>query len=397
MPGKSDKINVLFLMMQMEMGGSERLVHNLALNLNRDIFTPSIAWFNGERLLREFRDLGVQLFHIRKSKRIDFTAMKELGSIIRRHNIHVVNAHHFMPLVYSFYGAKIMNARKLFCTIHSEWEVADMPLKWRAMGNLLLSRTDGVIGVTREVTGTFQKIFSLSPERSFTIQNGANLKAFSCTRDRSELKKRLGFKRSDRVIGITANLKKIKNHIFLLEAFHELLKECRDAKLLLVGQGFSNDPESSEPEIRKFIKDKRLERSVLLLGYRSDIPDLLSIMDIFCLTSLKEGLPISLIEAMASGLPVVGTAADGIRDVIAPGRNGFLVKTGDVKGLKDALFTLLRDDHLRSRMGQESKALARCTYSLDQCIRQYQDLFLSAPKNNPPPLCCSNTGVPEKY
>jgi glycosyltransferase involved in cell wall biosynthesis len=99
-----------------------------------------------------------------------------------------------------------------------------------------------------------------------------------------------------------------------------------------------SDAENSEPEIRSYIKEKGLENDLLLLGYRSDIPEILSIMDIFCLTSFKEGMPLSLIEAMAAGLPVIGTDVEGIRDVIVQDRNGFLIDLDDISGMKNILF-----------------------------------------------------------
>ena len=80
---------------------------------------------------------------------------------------------------------------------------------------------------------------------------------------------------------------------------------------------------------------------------------------------------------MAAGLPVVGTDVEGIRDVIVPNRNGFLVQLGDVTGLKGVLINLLQNEELRNKMGQESLFLAKQYYSLDHCINQYQDLFMS--------------------
>ena len=191
---------------------------------------------------------------------------------------------------------------------------------------------------------------------------------------KKKLRKELKIAEDEKVIGIVANLKRIKNHIFLLRAFDELIKSYKNAKLLLVGQGFKDDPENTEEDLRNYADKNGLKEKVLFLGYRSDIPELLSIMDIFCLTSFKEGLPISLIEAMAAGLPIVGTDVEGIRDTINPDKNGFLVKAGDVNGLKRALQVLLKDESLKQRFGMESRLLSK-EYSLQQCVNKYQNLF----------------------
>jgi glycosyltransferase involved in cell wall biosynthesis len=282
-----------------------------------------------------------------------------------------------MSMVYAFYGCKIGNHIKLIYTEHSEWEIEKTTWKWRKVGKYLLNHLDGTVGVNAEVINFIKNTFKLHSTKAFIIENGVDLQAFAKRSISKEQKLKLGIANNDKVLGMVANLKKIKNHIFLLKAFEELLKEDKHIKLLLIGQGFKGDMENSESEIRNFINKKSLDNKVLLLGFRSDIPDLLNIMDIFCLTSFKEGLPISLIEAMAAGLTVVGTDVEGIRDVIVPNKNGFLVQVDDVKGLKNVLLSLLRNESLRNNMGQESKSLASRYYSLDRCINQYQDLFIS--------------------
>jgi glycosyltransferase involved in cell wall biosynthesis len=234
------------------------------------------------------------------------------------------------------------------------------------------------VGVTDAIASQIQRKFMVDETMTSTILNGVDLKSPARSDgEKPVIRKKLGLNKDEKVIGIVANLKKIKNHIFLLRAFRELLKEYRDVKLLLIGQGFKNDPESSEQQIREYIDENELKHSVFLLGYRSDIPEILSIMDIFCLTSVKEGLPISLIEAMAAGLPIVGTDVEGIRDAIIQNKTGFLIDINDMSGLKNALVTLLESDSLRQRMGHQSRRLAEGRYSMDKCINEYQDLFLS--------------------
>lgn len=368
-----EKINVLFVMIRTEMGGAERLIHNLILHLDRNIFSPSIVFFYGE-ILKEFSDLGVPVYHVPKVKRFDFSTIRKLAAIIRENNIHVVNAHHFMPMLYSFYGSTARRA-KLFCTFHSEWEIANISLKWRLVGNLLLRHADGAIGVSREVARAARKILSVRASEIFTISNGVDSEAFKSKDGRLADRKTLGLKESDIVIGTVANFKTVKNHIFLLRAFSGLVKEHENARLMLIGRGF-DDPDNTEREIRKYIITNALTEKVLLLGYRPDIARLLPCMDIFCLPSLKEGLPIGLIEAMAAGLPVVGTNVEGIRDVILP-KNGFIVELNDTVGLQKALSALVKDARLRERLGRASRSQAVQNYSLQRCIEQYQNLFAS--------------------
>jgi glycosyltransferase involved in cell wall biosynthesis len=372
----TNKINVLFLTVQLEtIGGSERLIYDLASRLDRNLFNPSVCWLTGGSALKEFVELEIPLYHIPKSKRRDISTFIKLKNIIMENNIHVVNAHHFMPMIYSFYGCKMANNTKLFYTEHSQWEIGRASWKWEVMGKFLLNRLDGIIGVSDAVCIEMQKKYNLSPNKIFSIINGVDIDKFNNINDNKIIKSSLGFADHDIIIGIVANLKKVKNHIFLFKAFREVISEMKNVKLVLIGEGDKDDPDNTENELSNYVNENGLEGSVHFLGYRPDIPGLLSIMDVFCLTSVKEGLPISLIEAMASGLPLIGTNTEGIRDVIVPNTNGFLVQPNNVTELKNALLCLLRDASLCKALGDQSRIFAETHYSIKHCVEQYQDLF----------------------
>lgn len=368
------KVNVLFVIIQMALGGSEQLVLNLIRNLDRNRFSPSVAWFFGDTVLEEFAALNIPLFHVPKSKRFDFNTMRHLAAILTENNIHVVNAHHFMSMVYSFYGCKVKRHAKLIYTEHSEWEVEAISKKWQLLGTGLLRCVDRTVGVSSAISDCLQRKFFILPSRLETIENGVNLKKFSTIENKLTIKEKLGFRPDDKIIGIVANLKKVKNHIFLLNAFKELAEEYDKAKLMLIGQGFKDDPENTEKEIKNFIEIHDLNNKVIMLGYRADIPELLSVMDVFCLTSKTEGLPISLIEAMASSLAVVGSDVPGIKNMIEHGCNGFLVPQNNTEILKNMLLDLVRNDSLRMSMGSQSKLVAN-SYSMEYCIKNYENLF----------------------
>ena len=115
--GRDARIRVLFVMIQMAMGGSERLIHNLWRSLDRRVFDPSIAWLTPDPALPEFESLDVPLYCVPKRHRFDWRAIRALGAIIRRHRIDVVNAHHFLPFFYAYYGARVANRAALLTPI----------------------------------------------------------------------------------------------------------------------------------------------------------------------------------------------------------------------------------------------------------------------------------------
>jgi glycosyltransferase involved in cell wall biosynthesis len=369
------KINVLFIIVQMKMGGSEHLVWDLVRNLDRRRFSPHVAWFYENEPLSQFVELQIPLFHIPKTKRFDFSTMRALGKIIKDNRIDVVNAHHFLSLIYAFYGCKLVNRIGLIYTEHSSWEIQAISPKWQMVGRMVLRFTDACVGISEKVRTELTTFFKLSNDRTHTITNGVDCRLLTASAKKNDFKSKYGFPPDDIIIGMVANLKKNKNHLFLLRVFQQLQHLNKRLKLVFVGQGFAGDPEGSEEEIRRFINETALVENVFLLGSRADVPDLLKVFDIFCLTSYQEGLPLGLIEAMASGLPVVGTDVDGIRGVIEQGKNGFLVGLNDEQQLAAALQKLVEDPSLRLRFGARSREIASQNYSLEDCIEKYQRLF----------------------
>lgn len=374
-------------MIQMAMGGSERLIFNLVRNLDRRRFEPSIAWFAPEQPLREFEDLQVPLHYVPKRRRIDWSTMRRLAAVIREQRIDVVNAHHFLPFFYAYYGAKIANRARLVYTEHSQADVLNIPRKWQAIGRYLVRSSEGAIGISDAVSRTLESHLRLEPQSVHTIENGVDVELFGeGSTSRCDVRQQLGLSAADIVIGHVANFRRNKNHLFLLRAFREVVRERPDVKLVLVGTGQHGDAENSEPDVARFIQSNGLSHSVRMLGYRADVHELLRGLDVFCLVSYKEGLPLSLIEAMASGLPVIGTDIDGIRPVIEAEANGLLAAPDDVSGLVSALNRLIGDAQLRERMGEAARQAARHKYSLARCVQQTQDLFLSIAPRRPMPL-----------
>lgn len=370
-------INILFVIIQMEMGGAEKLIHNITSKLDRNRFNPSIAYFFGEKAIREFRKLQIPLHHIEKNKKIDLSAFNRLNLVIKTENIHIVNAHHFMPFVYSFYGCKIKNDIKLIYTEHSEWEILNLSKKWTLIGKYLFARTDKIIGVNNAVTNMLSKKFHIPSEKALTINNGIDIKNFEKEYEIAQIKNELGIRAGVKIIGIVANFRRIKNHIFLLSAFAKIFSEYSNIHLLMVGQGFKNDPENTENDIIDFIVANNLKGHVSILGYRSDIPRLLSVLDVFCLTSNREGLPISMVEAMAAGKPIIGTNVEGIKNLIIDQKNGFLIENNNIEQLKEAILKILNSKELSQKFGYESKRLAYEKYSIEKCVGAYSDAFTS--------------------
>lgn len=367
---------ILFVLPQLKQGGAERVVLNLIKGIDRTRFMPCIAWFHGETLY-PFSELeDTFLFPLNKRNGFDFKAMSAIYNIIRRENIKLVNPHHFMPLFYAFPACKLSKA-KIVYTEHSIWEAAQTPGMWRRISKLLLTKTDAVVGVSPEIAAFIKNKYGLAEQRVHAISNGIDTQIFVPQKGDNFFRKTIGLEEDHIAIGMTGNFRRVKNHALLIRSFSLISPQFPHVRLVLVGQGFSGDTENTEKDIHALIRRHGLEERVLFLGYRDDVHRVLQCLDIFCLTSFREGLPLSLIEAMACGLPVVGTDVEGIRIVIDPGRNGFLIDPSDSAGLANALMSLVSDRRLRERMGKEARKDAVRYYSLTRFSGHYNQLFAS--------------------
>lgn len=365
---------VLFVLPELKQGGAERVVFNIVSKMDRDYFLPQIAWFHGDRFY-PFDTIDVPMFFVDKQPGLDFRAMQFMSDLIKRERIDIINPHHFMPLFYSFFGSKIEHRRKLVYTEHSVWEAERVAGYWKIITKLMLFRTDALVGVSPEITEYLKKKYGLGNNKTRTIINAVDTDYYKPGDREGQLRFDLGYNASHILIGMVGNFRQIKNHQMLVKAFEKIVSLFPECRLILIGQGFADDSENTEESIKKQIQESGLVDKVRLLGYRNDVQNILQILDIFCLTSHREGLPLSVIEAMATGLPVIGTDTDGIRVVIESGKDGLLVDKNDESGLADALIFLLKDNYVRMEMGKAAREKTEKYYSLKIFVERYMELF----------------------
>jgi glycosyltransferase involved in cell wall biosynthesis len=184
-----------------------------------------------------------------------------------------------------------------------------------------------------------------------------------------------GFSNEDVLLVCVARFAPQKNHDLLVSAFAKGPASDPRAHLVLAGQGVLR----AQLQIR--VNQLGLTNRVHFLGLRTDIPDVLGAADIFVLSSDYEGNPLSVIEAMAAGLPIVSTAVGGVPELLQNGREGFIVQPGNADGLSEAMVTLLKDSDLRRTMGRAAALRAKAKFDVSAMVRAYEELYeeVSAP------------------
>ena len=171
--------------------------------------------------------------------------------------------------------------------------------------------------------------------------------------NKSELRKKYGYGEKDFILIYIAEFIPRKNHEFLLRSIGELRKKIPELKILLVGRGMLLK------KMKHLTVDLEIDDIVKFLGYRKDIADLCRASDVYVSVSLQEGLPVSVIEAMACGLPVVASDIRGHRDNVVDGENGVLFALGDSKRMRDGIFDIYKSMELHERFSRNSVELAK--------------------------------------
>ncbi len=364
------KTNVLFFLQTLRTGGSERLVMDLCGHLDPDKFNCSVAAFIDGALHREFEEMGVPatVIPIRSAKQDALRTMRTVSGLIGRNNIHVVNAHHFTPFFYSFYGAR-RHRCKLFYTAHTRTEIVAINRFWSFLGGAMIRLSGAAIGISPDIGDAIKDQFGVGGSKVLTLTNAVNHRKFATAVDKEAKRKEIGLDGDDFVIGCVGNLRKQKNYPNLINAFKMVHARIPAAKLIIVGEGKRGH------ELKALIDDLGLQDSACLLGARSDVPEIMKVMDMYCLSSFFEGLPLSLLEAMSAGLPVVGTDVPGIQEVVEHGKTGLLVPSDDPGKLSEALLRMIGDEELARDLALRGREYVIKEHGFDTWIARYESLF----------------------
>ncbi|MDE4086515.1 N-acetyl-alpha-D-glucosaminyl L-malate synthase BshA [Planococcus maritimus] len=186
--------------------------------------------------------------------------------------------------------------------------------------------------------------------------------------DSAKLKEELGIESHEKVLIHVSNFRKVKRVEDVVSTFAKVQNSV-GAKLLLVGDG----PEMSR--IHQQVKDLHIEQEVLFLGKRDNLSELYSMSDVKLLMSEKEAFGLVLLEAMACGVPAIGTQIGGIPEIIEPGENGFLVELGDIDAAADAAIRILSDAKLHEKMSATALKTATNRFSSEKILAEYETLY----------------------
>ncbi len=352
-------------------GGAEVLVADMVRSMS-DRFNCVIACLDDIGSIGEsLRADGFRLQLLHREPGLDWKCARRLSAWLREHDVGVVHVHQCTPMFQAMLARFPGRQPPLLLTEHGRHH-PDLPSRKRAVAHrLLLGSRDRLVAVGEATRKALIDNEGLPADRVEVIYNGVDLSKFNgiASNVRAEVREELALAADDFVVTLVARLDPIKDHSTALATLRRLRATVPTAKLLVVGDG------SERANIEAAIAGENLQDSVIMLGTRGDVPRLLAASDVFLLTSIGEGIPLTIIEAMAAGVPVVSTNVGGICEMIAHGESGFLHDVGDAQGLAQSITTLHHDAALRDRVTTAARERAFAVFSRQQMLGSYARIY----------------------
>lgn len=360
------KLNILQLVNGFAIGGGEMGLLTLVKRLNPEKYHQVIcAVGQGGPLQPDFEATGYRVEVLSKKRSFDFSLIRQVANLMREEKIDIVLTTLFYADVIGAFAA--LRAK---VPVVISWEVVSHPFKFRHMFayKRALKNIDMVVPVSHAIGRQLMKEREVPEEKIHTIHYGVDTEKY-CPKDGAAMRQQLGISDDTIVFGTNARMTHQKGHIFLVEAVKQVVWKHPNVRFVLAGDG------PLRGDIEKQISEAGLTDKFQLLGFRSDITDLLSAYDVYVLPSLYEGLPNQVLEAMSCQKGVIATAVDGTVEAVADGKTGLLVPSKNPDALAKALLKVLDNPKLIAQFGEESRRRIEAEFTIENEIQKFENLF----------------------
>lgn len=346
---------------------------NVTNGLPEDFRVSLCALAPEETFSRFIRRPGTQFFTIpnRKGDGIDWTYVPRLARLFHRARVDIVHSHSWGTFLYSVLAAQLTGTP----IIHGEhgknfFELTERnkPKDWAK--RLLGRRVERLVTVSNDLRREWVERFHIPEGKTVWIPNGVDVNRFCPDpNDRIAARRHFGLPESALIVGSVGSLKPIKNYLMMLDAARIVMEKDQRVVVALLGDGVSR------ADTERHIAELGIADRVHLLGWRFESPRFLQALDVFVLPSVSEGMSNAVLEALASGLPVICPSLPSHREVITPGVDGILMDSFTKDSLAEMLLKLLGDDEERRRLSQQARRTACDKFALERMIERHESLY----------------------
>jgi glycosyltransferase involved in cell wall biosynthesis len=381
MAGKCDPPRVLHLISSSGFFGADNMLVELSKELRHTGYTPIIGVFKNihnphVEVAEKAKQYHFPVTLFPCNGRLDLKTIISIRRFLEKQNIGIIHTHGYKSNLYAL-AASMGKSLPRVATCHN-WLGDDPKMKFYArLDKFFLNRFNRVIAVSDSVK---QEILNhnISANKVLTIFNGIDTNRFNDPKKVESARREFGIGKGCKVIGTVGRLSEEKGHIHLLNAATKVSQEYPKVVFLIVGDGpLRNHLEEKASAIgqTQHLEKNGPESPFIFTGVRSDMPAIYSLMDIFVLPSLTEGLPMVLLEAMASQKPIVATTVGAIPKVIEHGHSGLLVRPGDAKELAKAITDLLANPQKADKIAKNGHQRVLNHFSSKKMAEKYIDVY----------------------
>ena len=308
--------------------------------------------------------IKVQIFPCRG--RFDRRTISSIRSAISSEQPNILHSHGYKS---NFYAWKALSGWNMPWIVTNHGKRVGMKLKVYNWLNIFFMKKAAKIVAVSQVLADEMIKQGISSTKIVVIDNGVDLQRFTDLRENNDLRKSFGLNGKNKIIGTVGSMTEEKGHMYLIEAARQVIEKCPECRFLFVGDDGQ----------RQLLEEKTanlgLTGKVIFTGSRKDVPEILSMLDVFVLPSLKEGLPMALLEAMASKVPVIATSVGAIPKVIEDGINGILIPSKNSDAIAKAINIMLADGNSAKEMALKGFEKVRDQFSSEIMFKKYMNVY----------------------
>ena len=355
------KQNVLFFTRTMKLGGTENVVLQLC-EIYKPLVNKIVVCSSGGMNVEKLNMMGIRHYEImdieQKKPKVILSTMRMLGNIVAEENITIIHTHHRMA---AFYIAMLKLYKKCIFVNTSHNIFYDKIRLTR-----FAYKHAHLVACGKMVKENLVKEFGMPESQVKVIHNA--IKSFDevCVEDNqiAELRRKGSF-----IVGNVGRLSEQKGMEYFIKAIPEVIKRRSMIKFVIVGSG------EDEKKLESLVHTMKIEKDVLFLGYRNDIQNIMSQLDLLVLSSLWEGLPLTPIEAFSVGKTIIATAVDGTVEIVRDGVDGFLIQPKDIDSIVEKIVYLYDNNEILEMMALNAKERYVSEFTFDVFAKKYIDFY----------------------
>ena len=367
------KYTILYLHEAAQVSGAENSLLNLVRMIDRNTFNPVFACPDTGPFASKISGSGVKVHPItfpavRRMAGVAST-VRRLCMIVEKEGVDLIHSNSIRTHIYAAITGK-------FKKIPVVWHQRNLLIDELADPDRILSFIpDRIICNSHAVAKRFV-VNGRLPEKVIVIYNGVDTNIFRPRIDRGDIRRKLGIAAGEIVVGIASRFHPNKGHAVFFEAASILKASGLYCKFLVAGDAVFENTRYMEKRLRDIVAGLGIEDRVIFAGFREDMPEVYAAMDIFVLTSEIEACARVIIEAMSSGLPVVGTDSGGTPEIIQGAVTGFMIKPRDARALADKIAYLVNNPAVAKEMGATGRRRVEEHFSIEKNARQTESAYL---------------------